>query len=91
MTALRCHGRAAGSREPSASKDSRNHLSGRANVARRMLRFLVMKHLKKLIVVTSLIAMISGCYVEGRGPRYARRDCAYGWYWDGYRCHRYHR
>lgn len=50
-----------------------------------------MKYLKKLIAVTSLITMVSACYVETRAPRYARRDCAYGWYWDGYRCHRHHR
>jgi len=50
-----------------------------------------MKYLKKLIVVCSLISTIGACYVEARpAPRYAYRGCAYGWHWDGYRCHRNH-
>jgi len=47
-----------------------------------------MRYLKNLIVITSLISTVAGCYVERRGPRYAGRDCAHGWFWDGYRCHR---
>jgi hypothetical protein len=51
----------------------------------------VMKYLKKLIIVSSLISTIGACYVEARpAPRYAYRTCAYGWHWDGYRCHRNH-
>jgi len=53
-----------------------------------------MRYLKRFVVITSLISMLGACYVERREPRYARytrRDCAYGWHWDGYRCHRYRR
>jgi hypothetical protein len=50
-----------------------------------------MKYIKKIILITSLISTIGACYVqERRGPRYAHRGCAYGWHWDGYRCHRNH-
>lgn len=48
-----------------------------------------MKHLKKLLVVASLVSMVGGCYVsERRGPRYARSECGPGYYWNGYHCHR---
>ena len=51
----------------------------------------VMKYLKKIMIVAGLMAglgsTVAGCYVERRGPRYAHRGCAYGYYWDGYRCH----
>jgi hypothetical protein len=50
----------------------------------------VMKYLKKIIVISSLISMVAGCYVETHSPRYARRDCGYGRYWDGDRCHHRH-
>jgi hypothetical protein len=59
---------------------------GTANAALR-----VMKYLKRTIVVaalTSILGSLAGCYVERRGPRYAHRVCAYGYYWDGYHCHR---
>jgi hypothetical protein len=50
-----------------------------------------MEYLKKIVVIGSLISMLGACYVQERRPRYAYRGCAYGWYWDGYRCHRHHR
>jgi hypothetical protein len=59
-------------------------------MAQQMLLFIFMKYLKRIIIIGSLISMFGGCLVEARGPRYARRSCAYGWYWDGYRCHRHH-
>jgi len=59
-------------------------------MARGMLLFTIMKYLKRIMVVGSLISMLGACYVERRGPRYAHRGCAYGYYWDGYRCHRHH-
>ena len=65
--------------------------AGGSGMARRLLLLLSMKYLKRIIVVTSLISMVGACYVEQRGPRYAHRGCAYGWYWDGYHCHRSHR
>jgi len=60
-------------------------------MARRLLLFLSMKYLKRIIVVTSLMSMLGACYVERRPARYAYRGCGYGWHWDGYRCHRNHR
>jgi len=61
-------------------------------MARQVLLFMVMKYLKKAIIVGTLISALgsalAGCYVERRGPRYAHRVCAYGYYWDGYHCHR---
>jgi len=60
-------------------------------VAQRMLFFTIMKYLKKILLVGGLISAlgsaVAGCYVEQRGPRYAHRGCAYGYYWDDYRCH----
>jgi hypothetical protein len=60
-----------------------------------MLFFTIMKYLKKILIVGGLLSAlgstVAGCYVETRGPRYAHRGCAYGYYWDGYRCHRHHR
>lgn len=56
-----------------------------------MLHFMIMKYIKKTLVVAALMSALgsalAGCYVERRGPRYAHRTCAYGYYWDGYRCH----
>jgi hypothetical protein len=50
-----------------------------------------MKHLKKTIVAAVLTSVlgsaVASCYIERRGPRYAHRTCAYGYYWNGYRCH----
>jgi hypothetical protein len=60
-------------------------------MARQMLFLMGMKYLKKIIIISSLMSMLGACYVETRPVRYAHRTCAYGWYWDGYRCHRYHR
>ena len=56
-----------------------------------MLLFTIMNYIKKTMVVAALLAglgsALAGCYVEARGPRYAsHRACAYGYYWDGYRC-----
>lgn len=56
-----------------------------------MLLFIIMKYLRNIILIGSLMSVLGGCYVESRGPRYAHRGCAYGYYWDGYRCHRNHR
>ncbi|HMG52386.1 MAG TPA: hypothetical protein VK601_02865, partial [Kofleriaceae bacterium] len=49
-------------------------------LARLVLLFMFMEYLKKIIVVASLISMVGACYIEPRGPRYAHRGCAYGWY-----------
>jgi hypothetical protein len=50
-----------------------------------------MKSIKKTIVAAVLTSVlgsaVASCYVERRGPRYAHRTCAYGYYWNGYRCH----
>jgi hypothetical protein len=50
-----------------------------------------MKYLKKILITAGLVSAlgsaVAGCYVEQRGPRYAHRGCAYGYYWDGYGCH----
>jgi hypothetical protein len=55
-----------------------------------MLFFMVMKSLKKILITAGVMfglgSAVAGCYVESRGPRYAHRGCAYGHYWDGYRC-----
>jgi hypothetical protein len=53
-----------------------------------MLFFTIMKYLKKLLVIASLVSTVGSCYVQTRGPRYARHDCAPGRYWNGHHCHR---
>ena len=61
----------------------------RMPVARRMLQFMIMKYLKKLLILASLTSMLGACYVVERpGPRYARYECRHGYYWNGYHCHR---
>src|ERR1051325_7870816 len=36
-----------------------------------------MKYLKKIILISSLMSTLGGCFVETQRPRYARRMCAY--------------
>jgi hypothetical protein len=71
------------------ARELRHALRGRDGPVNAVLHS--MKYLKKIILISSLISMLGGCFVETQRPRYARRMCAYGWYWDGYGCHRYHR
>jgi hypothetical protein len=48
-----------------------------------------MRYIKKILAIAALVSTVGACYVETRSPRYvARRECAYGWYWNGYHCHR---
>jgi hypothetical protein len=79
-----------GVREIVLHDDAARSGGGTANAALQ-----IMKCIKKTMVVAALLAglgsALAGCYVEARGPRYAHRTCAYGYYWDGYHCHRAHR
>jgi hypothetical protein len=50
----------------------------------------VMRYLKLAIVIATLASTLTGCYVETHDYYHPHHPyCAYGYYWDGYRCRHY--